>query len=387
MRNPTGDAARGRRLRVLLVLQGSGGGIGRIELLLIEMLRVLHARRRLAFEGVARQEHPEYLESLFGRARRRPASKVAFALKVLARFVAWQPDVVIFTHVNHASLALAMRVLHPKTRQVFVVYGWDVWFGLSRLKQRVVSQAEAIWSISDYTTDRLVQTTRIPAARVKLLAPGLTIAQAEALAQPLNKADRGGDERWLLSVARLDGSERQKGIDHVLKALHRLRTKVPEVRYRIVGEGSDRERLEGIAKDLGIDDRVDFLGWSGQAELADLYRSCDLFILPSAQEGFGLVYVEAMAAGKPVIAAQAGAVPEVVVDGQTGILVEYGDEAALAGAIAHLCADSGLSCRLGAAGRQRFLDRFSFERVMTRFDELLGEVVNASRESVARHRT
>jgi phosphatidylinositol alpha-1,6-mannosyltransferase len=372
---------------VLLLLQGSGGGIGRIEILLIEILGVMRARRRLAFEGVARRAHPEYLQPLGGPARGRPASKVAFAFKVLARFVAWRPDVVIFTHVNHAPLALAMRVLHPKTRQVFVVYGWDVWFGLSRLKLRAARQADAIWSISDYTTDRLVQTTGIPEGRVKLLTLGLTIGQAQALANPPNTADPGGGERWLLSVARLDGGERQKGIDHVLRALHDLRIKLPELRYRIVGEGSDRERLEGIAQDLGIGDRVDFLGRVDDAELADLYKSCELFILPSAQEGFGLVFVEAMAAGKPVIAAQAGAVPEVVVDGQTGALVEYGDEAALARAIAHLCADSELSRRLGSAGHERFLDRFSFEPVMARFDELLGEVVSPSHESVARRGT
>lgn len=386
-RATTDDDAPGRRLRVLVVRQGGGGGIGRIELLLIEMLRVLRTRRRLVFEEVARQVHPEKLRALGGPARGRPASKVAFAVKVLARFVAWRPDVVILAHVNHGALALAMRVLCPNTRQVFLVYGWDVWFGLSRLRQRAVLQAEAIWSISDFTTDRLVDTTGISAERVRLLAPGLTMDHAEALAKPLNTVDRSGGERWLLSVARLDASERQKGIDDVLKALHRLSSKLPNVRYRIVGYGSDRERLEGIAKDLGIDDRVDFAGFVDDPELVELYKSCELFILPSAQEGFGLVFIEAMAAGKPVIAARAGAVPEVVVDGQTGVLVEYGDQAALADAIAHLCADPELCRRLGSAGRERFLERFSFERVMARFDELLEEVVSCSNESVARRGT
>lgn len=387
MRNPTGDDATGRRLQVLVVLQGSGGGIGRVELLLIEMLRVLHARRRLSFDSVARQEHPENLQTLSGPARGRPVSKVAFALRVLARFVALRPDVVIFTHVNHAPLALAMRVLHPDTKQVFVVYGWDVWFGLSLLKQRTLRRAEEIWSISDYTTERLVQTTGIPTEHIKLLAPGLTIDQTKALAKPRSDSDPTDRKRWLLSVARLDSGERQKGIDHVLKALQRLTSMLPDLRYRIVGEGSDRERLEGIAKGLGIEDRVDFLGRVDPSELAELYSSCELFILPSAQEGFGLVFIEAMAAGKPIIAARAGAAPEVVEDGQTGLLVEYGDDAAIAAAIARLWGDSALSRKLGSAGRERFLERFSFDHVTARFDELLGKVVSESRESVARRGT
>jgi glycosyltransferase involved in cell wall biosynthesis len=382
VKNSTRDAQPERRLRVLVVLQGSGGGIGRIERLLIEMLRELRARGRLEFELLARELVSANLQSLRRPSGRPPTSKAAFALRALARFVLWRPDIVIFTHVNHAPIALAMRRLRPSTRQVVLVYGWDVWFGLSRLKQSALREAEAIWSISDYTTDQLVQITGIPLERVKLLVPGLTAAQADAFITPLTRADRDGNEPWLLSVARLDAGERQKGIDHVLNAMYELRTKLPQVRYRIVGDGSDRARLEGIARDLGIDDRVEFLGHIDFPELAELYKSCEVFILPSAQEGFGLVYVEAMAAGKPVIAAQAGAVPEVVVDGQTGLLVEYGNETAIADAIARLCAAPELGRRLGSAGRERFLERFSFERVKARFDELLGEVVATSRESV-----
>src|SRR5260370_26174853 len=107
-------------LRVLVVRQGGGGGIGRIELLLIEILRGLSTRRPLVFEAVARQP-----------AQGRPASKIAFTLKVLARFAATRPDWAILAHVNHGALALAMPALRPSARQVFGVSGWAVWSGLS----------------------------------------------------------------------------------------------------------------------------------------------------------------------------------------------------------------------------------------------------------------
>lgn len=377
----------GRRLRVLVVRQGGGGGIGRIERLFIEVLRALQGPRSVGFDEVARQPDPEEPVPTQPSVRRRGGSKFAFAIKVLARFMVWRPDVVILAHVNHGSLALLMRVLRPGTRQVFIVYGWDVWFGLPRLRRRAVRRAEAIWSISDYTTEQLIQSTGVSRDRVRLLAPGLTADHAAALAPAAEPSEGGNPERWLLSVARLDADERQKGIDDVLKAMHRLSRMLPNLRYRIVGYGSDRARLEGIARDLGIEDRVEFAGRVDFPELAELYKSCEIFVLPSAQEGFGVVFAEAMAAAKPIIAARAGAVPEVVVDGQTGILVEYGDDAAIAAAIERLSADPELAHRLGAAGRQRYVELFSFERVKARFDELLRDVVRNSRELAAMHGT
>ncbi len=351
-----------------------------MERLFIEALQRLGTLRELTVEDVVRVPEPEPSSS----RRRQPHSRGRFGMSVLARFITQRPDVVILAHVNHGALALAMRALHPKTRQVFVVYGWDVWFGLSRPRARALRQADVIWSISDYTTERLVQSTGVSAKRVRLLTPSLTNAQADALAKPSKSPARQDDQPELLSVARLDATEREKGIDHVIGALHKLRNNLPHVRYRIVGDGDDRQRLERLARDLGITDRVAFAGRVDDEELADMYRSCDVFILPSKQEGFGIVLAEAMAAGKPVIGARAGAIPEVVIDAKTGILVEFGDEEAIADAIGRLSGDPDLRQRMGSAGRERFLQWFTFKRFVARFDELLDEVIRVSDESVAR---
>jgi glycosyltransferase involved in cell wall biosynthesis len=162
-------------------------------------------------------------------------------------------------------------------------------------------------------------------------------------------------------------------VDHVLEAMHKLRRELPELAYTIVGDGGDRPRLEALARSLRVDQRVTFAGWQNHFELAEAYRACDVFVLPSAQEGFGLVFLEAMATGKPVLAARAGAVPEVVVDGETGVLVDYGDVDALAAAILRLSRDAGLRRTLGEAGRKRFLEQFSFEQATNRVGELVRE--------------
>ncbi len=139
----------------------------------------------------------------------------------------------------------------------------------------------------------------------------------------------------------------RKRLDVLLRAAARLRERIPGMEVRIVGRGPEEEHLRALAARLGAEGVVRWLGDVSQAELAREYRSCDVFCLPSVQEGFGIVFLEAMAAGKPVVAARAAAVPEVV---EQGCLVAPGDDVELADGIARLYADRALREKLGKAG-------------------------------------
>jgi phosphatidylinositol alpha-1,6-mannosyltransferase len=174
----------------------------------------------------------------------------------------------------------------------------------------------------------------------------------------------------LLTVTRLEARE-HKGVDTAIRALPRILRSYPEAYYTIVGTGSDQERLQLLARELGVGDHVSFRGFVPDEELAGVYAACDVFVLPSKQEGLGIVYLEAMAHAKPVVAARAGGVPEVVIDGQTGLLVEYGDIEALAGAILMLLDDAALRTRLGHAGREHVTSHFSYEQFARRVEEAL----------------
>jgi phosphatidylinositol alpha-1,6-mannosyltransferase len=253
-----------------------------------------------------------------------------------------------------------------------MVYGWDVWFGVSFLRKVALGQVDGAWSISQYTAEKMAETTGYPAGRISLLVPVMSPEQARAFAPPTLARPVSDGKVRLLSIARLDPTERQKGIDHVLQAMQKLRL---ELTYSIVGDGGDRRRLEQLARSLGVGQRVNFAGWYNDFELSAMYRECDVFVLPSAQEGFGLVYLEAMAAGKPVIAARAGAVPEVVVDGVTGVLVDYGDIESLAAAIDRLSNDEALRRKMGEAGRMRFLENFGFEQATRKVAALLQDII------------
>ncbi len=169
----------------------------------------------------------------------------------------------------------------------------------------------------------------------------------------------------VLTVARMYPRKR---LPDLLAAAVRLRARIRDVQVRIVGEGPESARLRALHARLGLGDTVTFLGDVSAAALAVEYVGADCFCLPSAQEGFGIVFLEAMTAGLPIVACRAAAVPEVVADGETGMLVEPRNPEALARALEMVLSDPSLGKELGVAGRKR-VDAFDLEPVARRFME------------------
>ncbi len=157
-----------------------------------------------------------------------------------------------------------------------------------------------------------------------------------------------------------------------------------DVRLTLAGDGPEREGLEGLAKRLGISDRVEFTGVVGQDEVLDLYRGADVFCLPSRSEGLPAVLIEAMACGLPVVATRIDAVGELVSDSEDGLLVEPGDSGALGAALQRLAADPGLRARLGEAGRETVRDRHDLDRQAAQLYELFGSANSSSGASMKR---
>ena len=143
----------------------------------------------------------------------------------------------------------------------------------------------------------------------------------------------------------------RKRLQVLLRAAALLRARIPQFEVRIVGGGPEEARLLNQWHSLRLERSVRWLGSIAQPALAREYQACDVFCLPSVQEGFGIVFLEAMAAAKPIVAARAAAVPEVVTDGTLGVLAEPDNEESLAGALERLYQDAELRKRLGEAGR------------------------------------
>jgi glycosyltransferase involved in cell wall biosynthesis len=171
----------------------------------------------------------------------------------------------------------------------------------------------------------------------------------------------------VLSVARMYPRKR---LDDLLRAAAVLRYRIPDVQVRIVGDGPERDRLGRLYVELGLGGTVVLLGEVSRAQLSVEYVSADCFCLPTIQEGFGLVFAEAMAAGLPVVACRAAAVPEIVEDGRTGVLVTPKRPDELATAMETVLTNDGLRKEFADHARQR-VEAYGLDRVARAFMEVV----------------
>ncbi|MGA8806415.1 MAG: glycosyltransferase family 4 protein [Thermoanaerobaculia bacterium] len=210
------------------------------------------------------------------------------------------------------------------------------------LEARHVHRADRVVTTSAYSAGRIARFYGIDRERIAIVPE---LIDLDAWDRALDSAPREDGPPRILTVAHLYP---RKGVDTLLRAF----ASVPaETHLRIVGTGPERERLEQLAHALGLANRVHFLGHLPFAALAAEYRNATLFALPTEQEGFGIVFLEAMASSLPVVATRVAAVPEVVSDGVTALLANPGDESTLAQLLATLLGDAAVRKRLGDAGR------------------------------------
>jgi phosphatidyl-myo-inositol dimannoside synthase len=254
---------------------------------------------------------------------------------------------------------------------------------LTWLAQRVCRHAEAIIANSR-SSARIVQTLGVRADRVHIIHPGVDAMRftTNIDATEIRRRLAPSADLLLLSVGRLQS---RKGHDLVMQALAALKDELPRLAYVIAGDGRERKRLEDLARSLGVAERVTFLGKVADGELPGLYAASDIFLMPTRDddrdiEGFGIVYLEAAAAGRPSIGGRNGGVPEAIEEGVTGLLVEGHDAGELARAIKTLADAPQLRLAMGAAGRERVLRTFSWERAARCVEALHAELTRERTE-------
>jgi phosphatidyl-myo-inositol dimannoside synthase len=304
---------------------------------------------------------------------------------------AWRPQ------VTGRRVACVYDLLGPARVQAWLprplsapylvtLYGIEVWRPLSAARSRALRRAAIRLAISRHTRDGAL-------AAQGDVGPIEVLPLCLEERQPAGTADEALLDRvgsgFLLIVGRMAASERYKGHDLLLEALLRLRSQsggrpaprpLPAAeslrpRLVIVGDGDDRRRLEQRARELGLAEQALFTGFVSEATLAALYRRAAVFAMPSRGEGFGLVYLEAMRAAKPCLAARDTAAAEIVLDGETGLLVDALDPDELAAALTRLLASPDLAHRLGEAGRRRFEQVFTPTHFRQRLRPLLERLV------------
>jgi glycosyltransferase involved in cell wall biosynthesis len=239
------------------------------------------------------------------------------------------------------------------------------------LARFVFARARAITCGSTYLREQLLAQGVVDAARVFVI-PMPVNPEFEIQAAPRIPNFESRILNSVLTVARLTA---QKSIDTLLDALALLRDRGSAARLKIIGDGPERAALEQRARDLGLGDRVEFLGALPQKELPPYYAASAVFVLPSVREGMGLVLAEALLCGAPVIAASPGGVTDIVRDGETGLLFPERDARALANAIEKLLSDRVLAARLAVNGAAFVREWFSREHVAAQFIQIYQKAV------------
>lgn len=334
---PGGVQRAGRHLAAVLTEFSSSRGMD-CRLLSLNDSRELHRMvlggREFVFTGCDRSKGQFTTTAL--RAARRKAKLVLAA------------------HPNLGPVVQAMQVVAPRMKSIICAHGVEVWEPLGGLRRRALRHANLVLAPSRDTAQQVASQQEVAEARIRVL-PWALDPQFEALvaagSHPTLPANfpRG---RVILTVGRWLADERYKGMDTLITALPRLLTRWPELQLVLVGSGDDRAWLEDFAEKNGVMMHVHFLSGLSYAEIAACYQACEVFALPSRGEGFGLVYLEAMACGKPVVGGAHGGAPEIIQDGVTGYLVPHGDPIQLATAIQALLADPAHAKEMGARGKQ-----------------------------------
>ena len=260
-------------------------------------------------------------------------------------------QLIICGHVAQLPVAWLASWRRPGLRYALVAHGIEVWRPFTWVERRALRGAWRIFCVSEFTRGEILKQVDLSPERLVVLPnardPGLDNAAplGSAGATPVSAAtvpeppsvtspELAATRPVILTVARLTSFERYKGIEHLIDAMPAILAQKPTVKLRIVGRGDDRPRLEQRARDLRLGDAIEFTGYVEDARLKAEFAGCSLFALPSKKEGFGLVFAEAMACGRPCLGAREGGIPEVITP-ESGVLVDYGDVPALATACLH----------------------------------------------------
>jgi len=304
----------------------------------------------------------------FGRA------KAGFVLEGL-RQARHHARIILAAHPNLALPAALMQGIASDVHTIVMAHGVEVWNPLPALLKRALQRATVVLAPSRYTAAKLIEVQGVSKENVRLLPwpvnPDFLRMAAEPAALRLPTSFPKGPV--VLTVGRWAASERYKGADDLIRAVALLRNSIPDVCVVAVGTGDDLPRLRQLTADLDLADHVYFLEGLSRQELAACYARAQVFALPSTGEGFGLVFLEAMAFGKPVVGAAAGGATDLIEGGSNGFLVPPLDVAALARALEKLLRDSCLCEAMGQRGAGIVRKRYQFDSFRRALEEILGD--------------
>jgi phosphatidylinositol alpha-1,6-mannosyltransferase len=322
-------------MRVLALVTDAFGGYGGIAQynrdLLGAMSRFAAAPSVDVLPRYARDDLGELPERVRQHPAQRRRSRLSFEAVRLASLT--RPEVVFCGHLHLSPLAAWIARRH-RCALVCQTHGVEVWPVPREMRRRGIEAADAVLCVSRDTRARVRTWVDMPPERLRVVPNTVGDEFTPGDGRRTRERLGVGASQVILSVSRLDSSQRHKGQDRIIELMPRLAAEGHDLVYLIAGEGDDIPRLRALADAAGVAARVRFLGRVPQAELPDLYRAADLFALPSTGDGFGIVFLEAMACGVPALGLDAGGAADAFADGAMGFLAREGNlDEALRGAL------------------------------------------------------
>jgi phosphatidyl-myo-inositol dimannoside synthase len=294
--------------------------------------------------------------------------RMQMATALLTYLVHKRPQHVYCGHVNLASLVgiFCQTLGIPYT---VMTHGKEVWSPLPNSVKTSLQKADRIWAVSHYTRDIAIRVNQLDPQKIKILPCSVNGSYFTPGTKSSVLLERYGlnHSKILMTVARLWSGDIYKGVDITIQALPQIAQNFPDVKYLVIGRGDDLPRLQQLALDCGVSDRVVFAGFVPTEELISHYRLADAYIMPS-QEGFGIVYLEAMACGIPVLSGDADGSTDPLQNGKLGWQVPYRDSEAVAKACIEILTGIDQRCN-GEWLREQALSHFGFEAFQARSQE------------------
>lgn len=303
-------------------------------------------------------------------------AKVRFILSAIAK--GKKSHSVVLSHINLLLVGWLIKKISPSTRIILFAHGIEVWGTLGSRIKMMLQCCDMIIPVSHFTSQKIQAMHNIAPERCRVLNncldPFLPISKEKTGNMPLrNQYGFSKDDTILFTLTRLSSKERYKGYDRVLHAMVKLVASYPGIRYFLAGsyDMEEKKHLDELIIKLQLQDRVTIAGFIAEQDLLAHFSMADIYVMPSIKEGFGIVFIEAMYYGLPVIAGNKDGSVDALCNGELGLLVDPLDTAAIENAIEKILLDK----KTFIPNRELLMKHFGYEHYKFQFESILGQPV------------
>ena len=257
-------------------------------------------------------------------------NRLNFSAQILAKSRTY--DTVILSHINLALVGLAIKLINPSCKVFMVAHGIEVWRPLTSIKKLLLKRCNAIICVSNFTREQVIKLHDVDPQKCVVLNNAVDpfIKLPENFLKPeylLKRYNLTKADQIVFTLTRMAYTEQYKGYEQVIKAISILKADYPSIKYVLAGKYDDKEelRVRKLISDFEVTNHVILTGFINETELTDYFLLADMFVLPSKKEGFGIVFIEALACGLPVISGNADGSNDAIRNGELGRSINADD--------------------------------------------------------------